>query len=422
LFERRKIGLNTDQPITQSAPATNSVLARLVWPLRVLVVLALIFTVQQARAVLLPIVLAVVFALMLAPAVRKLRRFGIADTIGAALVVIAVLAGTALIGSAVAGPALSWWDRAPSNMRQLSDAIDRMRSSVPFLAAPEAEPKLPTRTNRNAPPPAPPADPLKERLASEGVMFTRVLLLQFATFAVSAVGTVMLLYFLLASERWLIARTVQAIPRQRARALLLSGVRRAQRDISYYFVTQLFINCGVGTAVTATSWWLGMPNPLLWGVATGLLNFIPYLGPFAASVMMLLAGVLTFDTLPEAVAPTLALIAVHAIETNIVSPLIVGRQLELNPLAVFVAVLLWGWLWGIPGALIAVPVLLALRIACHRIRGMRRFVAYLDRSREIPSLRSLMRSPRTPRRTTLHAVRPGIAGAGGPRQAPKDEL
>jgi predicted PurR-regulated permease PerM len=307
-------------------------------------------------------------------------------------------------------------------MRQLSDAFDRLRSSVPFLAPPPADTRATSRSARNAPPPAAPPDPLKERLTTEGVLFTRVVLLELTTFAVSAAGTVMLLYFLLASERWLIARTVQAIPRQRARALLLSGVRQAQRDISYFFATQLLINCGVGIAVTATSWWLGMPNPLLWGVATGVLNFIPYLGPLAAAVMMLLAGVLTFDTLPDAVAPTLALIAVHALESNIVSPLVVSRRLELNPLAVFVAVLMWGWLWGVSGALIAVPVLLGLRIACHRIRGMRKFAAYLDRSREIPSLRSLMRTPRLTRRAAPTALRSGVAGAGAPRQAPKDEI
>ena len=199
--------------------------------MRALFVLALIFTVQHARQVLLPMVVAVVFTFMLAPAVRKLRRVGVTDAIGAALVVLAVLAGIGLIGSAVTGPAISWWERAPSNMQQLSDAIDRLRSTMPLLAPPEPA-KTANRPARNAPPPQPPPDPLKERLTTEGIAFTRALLLQFGSFAVSAAATVMLLYFLLASERWLIARTVQAIPRQRARALLRSGVRRAQRDIS----------------------------------------------------------------------------------------------------------------------------------------------------------------------------------------------
>jgi predicted PurR-regulated permease PerM len=393
------------------------------WPLRALFVLALIFAVQHARTVLLPIVVAVVLTLILAPAVRRLRRVGITEAIGAALVVGAVLAGLATIGSALTGPALSWWERAPQNVQQLSEAMDRLRSSMPLLApppAPDAPPKT-ARAARKAPPPQPPPDPLKERLASESVAFTRVLLLEFTAFAVSAAATVMLLYFLLASERWLIARTVQAIPRRRARGLLLSGVRRAQRDISYYFATQFLINCGVGLAVGMTSWWLGLPNPVLWGVATGVLNFIPYLGPLAASIMMLLAGVLTFETLPAAVAPALALISVHLVEANIVTPLALSHRLELNPLAVFVAVLFWGWLWGIPGALIAVPVLLALRIACHRIRGMRKWAVYLERGGDNPSLRSLMRQPKPATSSPLQALRRGILGTSAVRQAPKDD-
>jgi predicted PurR-regulated permease PerM len=415
--------VSIEPPAAEPTAAPKRVVARADWALRSLFVLALIFTVQQARQVLLPIVVAVVFTFMLAPAVRKLRRLGVPDAIGAAVVVMAVLGSVALVGLAVTGPALAWWERAPSSLSQVSDAIDRVRSSLPLLAPPPPVGKASARPARNAPPPQPQPDPLKERLATEGISFTRVLLLQLTAFAVSAAATVMLLYFLLASERWLIARTVQAIPRRRARGLLLSGVRRAQRDISYYYATQVLINCGVGIAVTATSWWLGLPSPLLWGVITGVLNFIPYLGPLAASVMMLLAGIMTFDTLPEAVAPTLALIAVHAVETNIVSPLVVSHRLELNPLAVFIAVLLWGWLWGVAGALIAVPVLLALRIACHRIRGLRKFAAYLDRGGDIPSLRALMRAPKSaPSARAMHSVRRGVAGAAAPRQAPRDEL
>jgi predicted PurR-regulated permease PerM len=395
------------------------------WALRVLVALAVLFAIKHSREILLPIVVAVVFAFMLAPAVRRLRHYGITESIGAALVVIAVLAGIAAVGAAVTGPALAWWERAPSNMRQLSDAVDRLRHSLPFFefpagATPQTRPEARPTRQPAAPPPAPPPDPIKERLASEGLTFTRMLLLQVSSFALSAAATVMLLYFLLASERWLIARTVQAIPRRRARALLLSGVRRTQRDISYYFTTQLFINCAVGAAVALTSWWLGLPNPLLWGVLTGVLNFIPYLGPLTAAVVVLLAGILAFDAWGDAVAPTLALIAVHALESNIVSPLVVSRRLELSPLAVFLAVMLWGWLWGVAGALIAVPVLLGVRIASHRVRALRGWAAYLDRGREVPSLRALIRSPKERRMPRARIVRATIRTAT--RESPREDL
>jgi predicted PurR-regulated permease PerM len=202
-------------------------------------------------------------------------------------------------------------------------------------------------------------------------MATRASAEGYPLLGLSAAATAMLLYFLLASERWLIARAVQAIPRRRARALLLSGVRRAQRDISYYFATQLLINCGVGVAITATSWWLGLPNPLLWGVLTGVLNFIPYLGPLAAAVLVLLAGILTLAALPGAVAPTLALVAVHTLESNIVPPPVVSRRIEVKSARGLSRRASLGLAMGVAGALIAVPVPLGVRIACHRFPALR---------------------------------------------------
>ena len=217
------------------------------------------------------------------------------------------------------------------------------------------------------------------------------------TTAVSAAATVVLLYFLLASERWLVARTIQVIPRRRARALVLSAVRTAQREMSFYFGTQLLINAGVGVAVGLACWWLELPGAVLWGAVTGILNFIPYLGPFVAGVLLTIAGVLTFDTVPQALAPMIALVVIHAIEANIVSPLVMSHRLQLSPLALFLSVMLWGWLWGIAGALIAVPVLLTVRIVFHRVRSLRVWASYLDRTQEIdiPSLRALLRPPRT---------------------------
>ena len=225
---------------------------------------------------------------------------------------------------------------------------------------------------------------------------TRALLVQAGTVLIEAAATVVLLYFLLASERWLVARTIQVIPRRRARALVLSAVRTAQREMSYYFGTQLLINTGVGAAVGLSCWWLGLPSAVLWGALTGILNFIPYLGPFVAGVVLTIAGVLSFDTLSQALAPMIALVIIHAIEANIVSPLVMSRRLQLSPLALFLSVMLWGWLWGIAGALIAVPVLLTVRIVFHRVRSLRVWASYLDRTQEIdiPSLRALLHPPR----------------------------
>ena len=178
---------------------------------------------------------------------------------------------------------------------------------------------------------------------------------------------------------------------------MLSAVRTAQREMAYYFGTQLLINVGVGLAVGLSCWWLGLEGAVLWGAFTAILNFVPYLGPFVAGAVLAIAGVLNFDTFAQAMAPMTALIIIHAVEANIVSPLVMSRRLQLSPLALFLSVMLWGWLWGVAGALIAVPVLLTVRIVFHRVRSLRVWASYLDRTQEIdiPSLRALLRPPRT---------------------------
>jgi predicted PurR-regulated permease PerM len=240
--------------------------------------------------------------------------------------------------------------------------------------------------------PAPAPDPIKERLASEGVSLTGMVLGRGLAFAVSATATVILLYFLLASEHWLLARTVAAVPRRRARALLVGGVRCAQREIARFVRALALVNLGVGVVMGGLLHTLGLPNPLLWAVVCGLLNFVPYIGPFIIAALLLAAGLLSFDDAGAMVAPALAFAAVHAVESNLVSPWVVGRQLQLSALAIFLSVMFWGWLWGIAGAVIAVPMLIAIRSVCRRRRSLRQVCHYLDGNwRPPPSLATLLR-------------------------------
>jgi predicted PurR-regulated permease PerM len=236
---------------------------------------------------------------------------------------------------------------------------------------------------------------VKERLASEGVALTGLVLTRSLAFVVSFTATVILLYFLLASEHWVLSRVVEAVPRQRTRALLLGGVRAAQREIGHWLAVVGVVNCAVGLLMGLVLWMLGLPNPTLWGALTAVFCFVPYIGPMALMALLLLAGISTFDTGLQALGPMLAFIVIHAVESNVVSPLIVGRRLSLSPVSVFLSVMFWGWLWGIAGALIAVPVLIVLRSACRRTRGLRLARRFLegDRRQAPPTLRSLLRRP-----------------------------
>ncbi|MBK1711335.1 hypothetical protein CKO43_00900 [Rubrivivax gelatinosus] len=354
--------------------------------LRGLFVLALLAFVKLAQPLLAPIVFALVLTVVLAPAVRALRRRGVPEFIGAGVVVTAGLASVVPLAAALAEPAAAWWARAPEVLAGLLQRLERLRAAVPGLdsGGPGAGPGA-----------------LGERLASEGVALTGLVLGHGLAFALSASATVILLYFLLASEHWLLARAVRTLRRPRQRALVLAGLLAAQRDIGRFLWSLTLINIGVALVVALGLQAIGMPDPLLWGVVCGVLNFIPYLGPVIIVVLLGLAGLLAFGHLGAALAPPALFLAVHAIEANLIAPWFVGRRLVLSPISVFLAVMVWGWLWGMAGALIAVPLLIGLRALCRRWPPLRWLAAYLDgRQARPPPLRSLLapQRPAAPRR------------------------
>lgn len=360
-----------------------------------LLAIAIVAVLKAASELLIPIAVALVLTFVLAPPVRTLRRYGVPETLGAALVVGALLAGTVLMGNALSAPAAQWWERAPTTVAQVIAQLERLRAALPNFGTPVPQtPRARAQAERaaaNAP------DPVKEHLATEGVALTRAVIGKVLSFGLSAAATVILLYFLLASEHWVVTRSIQAFPRRRSRALLLAGLRCAQREIGTFVASLAFINVGVAIATYAAMWWIALPNPLLWGVVAGVLNFIPYIGPVITVVLLALAGMLTFDTAGAMLAPPLLFLLIHAIESNIVSPWFVGRRLSLSPVAVFLSVMFWGWAWGIAGAMLAVPALVGLRSVCKRQRRLKLLCAYLEGDHQpVPSLRSLLRPRRKP--------------------------
>ncbi|HEU5297121.1 MAG TPA: AI-2E family transporter [Burkholderiaceae bacterium] len=354
-----------------------------------LLAIAIVLLLKVAAPLLLPITTAIVLTFVFAPIVRTLRSGGVPETLGAAFVVAFFLAVTLLLTSTLIGPASQWWERAPSTVAQVMAQIDRLRTSILRPGGPPA--RAPASKAAVADRGAGGTDPLKDQLATEGVAFTRVVIGKVLSFGLSAAATIILLYFLLASEHWMLSRSVEAIPRRRSRALLVAGVRHVERDIGRFVGTLALVNVGVAGVTLVAVWMLGLPNPLLWGVVAGTLNFIPYIGPVITATMLALAGMLTFDTALDMLAPAMAFVAIHAVESNLVSPWFVGRRLTLSPLAVFLSVMFWGWLWGIAGAMLAVPVLVGIRSLCRRNRHLRLWSAYLEGAhRPAPSLRSLL--------------------------------
>jgi len=164
---------------------------------------------------------------------------------------------------------------------------------------------------------------------------------------------------------------VRVMPRVSDKEETLNLSQDMERTISTYLFTITLINTAVGLLVALAMALLGMPNPPLWGAVAGLLNFIPYFGPFLMTMVLVLAGLLSFeDSTSRGLLPALVYLGLHAVETNVITPEILGRRLTLSPVAIFVSIMFWTWLWGVPGALLSVPLLMTFKIVCDHVKPL----------------------------------------------------
>jgi predicted PurR-regulated permease PerM len=383
--------LGTPRACTSGMHACTPEGGRQAWVGKGLFVIALLVLLKAAEPLLVPVAIAILLTFVLMTPMRRLRRAGLPQALAAAVLVGALLGCTGLLGAMLAGPAAQWWERAPSTVSQLVAQIDRLRAAIPLIAPPPMPGRSGPRAAQQPQQPAP-ADPLRDRLTSEGLSLTRVLLAHLLSFALATAATVILLFFLLASEQWLLSRAVEALPNRRSRVRVVGGVRAAQREIGRFLGAMAIINVGVGIATTGAMTYIGMPNPALWGTLCAALNFIPYIGPLVAASLLLLAGITSFGAAEMMLAPAAAFIAIHAIESNLIAPWFVGRRLRLSTLSVFLSVLFWGWMWGIAGAVVAVPVLVGLRAICERNRRWQIVCVFLGNDHErAPSVQALLR-------------------------------
>jgi predicted PurR-regulated permease PerM len=179
--------------------------------------------------------------------------------------------------------------------------------------------------------------------------------------------TLLLTMFLLSSGDAVYERILRVLPRLSDKKAALRIARDIEDSISRYLLTITLVNVGLGIVVGLAMWLLGMPNPALWGVVATLLNFLPYIGSAIGAVITGLVALVALPDLSSAIAVPLVYLAINTIEGQVVTPIVVGRRLELNTVAVFAGVMFWGWVWGLAGVLIAVPLLVAIKRVCDHL-------------------------------------------------------
>jgi predicted PurR-regulated permease PerM len=282
--------------------------------------------------------------------------------VGAGLVVLAVLLVLALGVLTLSQPASEWLRRLPFVIDQLSERLDFVRGPAKQLK--EAEEAL-TNLGEEAP-----------RTATQVVVMPRTTTLrellfnETSRFAIGAATTLALLYFMLAMGDKFLRRVVAALPDFRTKKQAVEIAHQLQSDMSHYLLTVSAINVVFGAIVAGAMFATGMPNPLLWGVMAGFLNYVPFLGHTVSTIVIAVVALLSFPELGTALIPPGLFIVIAALEGNVITPMILARRLTLNPVAVVAALLIWGWMWGIVGMLLAVPLLVVAKITCDKIEPL----------------------------------------------------
>lgn len=368
----------------ETAQAVESARGRS-WGVTTLTVLALLYTLYFARSFLMPIVVALLLSFLFSPLVRAMARIRIRPPLGAAVVILALLGVVGFGGYELAGPVQSWASRAPETLNTAQKKIRRLIRPIERAASRTAE-QVQNATGAVGGS----AVPAQEVVVKQPSLIARV----FGTtqrFVTAALEVVILLYFLLAAGDLFLQKLIKVLPTLGDKRKAVEIARMTEAGISTYLLTVACINVVEGTVVALVMWALGMPSPLLWGVMVAVFEFVPYLGALAIVVVLSVAAITTFDTVGHALLAPGAFLAINIIQANFVSPVLVGHRLELNPVALLVGLTFWFWIWGIPGAFMAVPLMATFKIFCDHIESLAALGEFLG-NRDEGERRSMVRA------------------------------
>ena len=334
-----------------------SVIRRLLIAITLMLAIGCIFF---AKAILLPFAMAFMLTLTLSPVVRLLVKIRISETLAAGLIMVTLLSMTGGAIYGLSGPVSGWISGAPEIGRKIERKLWSLRSSV--TAAVDASEQVGKI--------AKPEDPTVQKVAvQQAGVLTDAADGAVAVFTTAGI-TAVLMFFMLASGRLFYEKLVRVLPTMTEKKRAIRVVHTVEREVSRYLFTITAINLSLGAVIATILWSIGMPNPILWGVMAAALNFIPYVGALAGVVVVGLVALVSFPTASTAALAAGSYFLCTTIEGQLLTPALVGRRLEMNPVAVFVSIALWGWLWGIPGALMAVPFLVSLKVLCEHFDGL----------------------------------------------------
>lgn len=331
--------------------------------LATLVIFAALTAAYIAAEVILPVVLAIVLMLLLQPGMRFLTRFHIPRSIAALLLIVALFGLVGAVGAAVSTPTKSWAQRLPESLPRIEERLRVV--SQPILRMNDLLHKADHM-----------GQPAQDTGADLGL--TQILFRGTEHFASGLFETILVLFFLLVSGDTFLRRLVEIMPRFKDKRQVVDISQQVEDNISAYLFTITCMNALVGVATAAVMWVCGIGDPILWGLVAFLLNFVPVMGPFVGIALFLFAGLLVLPTLWQAVIPAALYFLIHVLEGETITPMLLARRFTLNPVLVIISLIFWFWMWGVPGAILSVPMLAITKIICDGIKPLNAIGHFLE--------------------------------------------
>lgn len=337
----------------------------------VLATLAVCFTLYFAQDLVLPVLLAMFFALLANPIIRGLRRLYVPRFVAAVLVLAAGMSATYMLGRELVQPGAEWIREVPKEMRSLAPKLrsltkpvteaNRAAENIARAAGGETASKVQVvKTEVN--------DPYRVLTATPRVV-------------ASVLAVILLTFFFMVYGGDLQKNAIALLPGRQQKKLTVEILQAIETEISRYVLTISVINVIVGLIFAGLlHWLLDIPadEALLWGTMAGLLNFAPYVGPLIGMLVMLVMGFVSFDETWQSLLPSALYLGLHTLEGQIVTPIVLGKRMALSPLVLILALMVFGWLWGIVGLLLAVPLLVCVKLVFARIEGLEGWARLLE--------------------------------------------
>ena len=339
-----------------------------------LFILASIYTLSIARAFLVPLAVGLILYFLLRPPVRTLKAAGVPDSLGAALVLSALLAVVGIGFYALSWPAAAWAARAPESLQRVESKLRPLTQRMKRLTRTAEEMSRITEATV----PSSPTPEVKLKDPSMGTLFMGGM----QSFLASTVVVFTMVYFLLAEGDGLLRKIVRAFPRLKDRKRAVAIAHEMVQQISGYLFFTTVMNAVFGVLIAAVMWLMGMPNPMLWGFVAGVTKFIPYLGGLVCTIVLTMASIVAFDDIWWALLVPGVFLIIDTLHGNVLLPLLLGKRFTLDPAVLFVGLFFWWFVWGTAGALLAVPMMSALRIFCDHVDGLQRLGRFLGGAAE----------------------------------------